>query len=255
MAPAIAGSPRVQAHRDYVIKALLHGLTGPVGGRSFVQVMIPMGQQNDQWIADVGSYVRNAFGNTGSFVSSADVARVRAASGTRESMWTVEEIDRTLPVDLQPQPDWIVTASHNTESAGSGLTLRGWTSGAPQQAGMWFQLELPEAVSITEVQFDAAGGGPLGSVGRGRGGRGRGGAAPADGPPPTPGFPRAYQVQVSTNGQTWSEPVAEGSGSPLTIAAFEPVNAKFVRITQTGTGEAPPWVVQNLRVFRAAQQR
>src|SRR5690606_5341318 len=30
MAPALAGSPRVQAHRDYVIKTLLHGLTGPI---------------------------------------------------------------------------------------------------------------------------------------------------------------------------------------------------------------------------------
>ena len=33
LAPSIAGSPRVQAHRDYVIKTLLHGLTGPIAGR------------------------------------------------------------------------------------------------------------------------------------------------------------------------------------------------------------------------------
>ena len=29
MAPSLAGSPRVQGHRDYVIKTLLHGWTGP----------------------------------------------------------------------------------------------------------------------------------------------------------------------------------------------------------------------------------
>jgi mono/diheme cytochrome c family protein len=257
MAPAVAGSPRVQAHRDYVIKTLLHGLTGPVAGRTYAQVMIPMGQQTDQWVADIGSYVRNAFGNTGTFISAADVARVRALSSSRASMWTVEEIERTLPVDLQPQPDWKVTASHNPASAASGLTLRGWTSGVPQQAGMWFQVELSEPVAITEVQFDAAGGGPLGSVGRG-GGRGRGGAATAapPGPPPTPGYARQFQVQVSTDGTTWSDPVARGDGSALTIASFAPVRAKFVRITQTATAaNAPAWVIQNLRVFRAPQGR
>jgi len=250
MAPPLAGSPRVQGHRDFVIKTLLHGLTGPIAGRTYVQVMIPMGQQSDEWVADVGSFIRNAFGNTGTFISPEDVARVRAAVGERTSMWTVEEIERTMPVDMQAAPDWIVTASHNSDAARSGLTLRGWTSGEPQQPGMWFQVELPSAVRLTEVQFDAAGGGPLGSVGRG-GGRGGRGAAPPAGPPPTPGFPRGYDVAVSLDGTNWTT-VASGEGAPLTIASFAPVEAKFVRITQTADApDAPAWVVQNLRLFRA----
>ena len=32
LAPSLAGSPRVNAHRDYVIKVLLKGLTGPLRG-------------------------------------------------------------------------------------------------------------------------------------------------------------------------------------------------------------------------------
>src|SRR5690606_18490129 len=98
MAPALAGSPRVQGHRDYVIKTLLHGLSWPVGDRTYAQVMISIGQQTYAWIADVGSYVRNAFGNSATFISPEDVARVREASGTRSSMWTVDEIATTLPV-------------------------------------------------------------------------------------------------------------------------------------------------------------
>ncbi len=252
MAPALAGSPRVQAHRDYVIKTLLHGLSGPVGGRTFVQVMIPMGQQTDAWIADVGSYIRNAFGNSGTFITPADVARVRAATRNRTTTWTVADIDRTLPVDLQAQPGWVVTASHNAATAASGLTLRGWTSGTPQQPGMWFQVELPQAVELTEVQFDAAGGGPLGSAGRGGGRGARAGGPPAPpAPVVTPGYARQYQVQVSTDGRTWSAPLVSGAGTPLTVAAFAPVRAKFVRITQTGTdANAPAWVIQNLRLFR-----
>ncbi len=74
MGPALAGSPRVQGHRDYVIKTLLHGMTGPLAGQTYSQVMVPMGAQNDQWIANISSYIRNEFGNSASFVAPADVA-------------------------------------------------------------------------------------------------------------------------------------------------------------------------------------
>src|SRR5262249_52638441 len=100
MAPPLAGSPRVQGHRDYVIKALLHGLTGPVDGKTYTQVMIPMGAQKDDWIAAVGSYVRNSFGNSGSVIVPADVARVRASTSTRSAFWTAAEIESSLAVPL-----------------------------------------------------------------------------------------------------------------------------------------------------------
>jgi mono/diheme cytochrome c family protein/glucose/arabinose dehydrogenase len=264
MAPPLAGSPRVQGHRDYVIKTLLHGLTGPVAGRTYAQVMIPMGQQNDEWVASIGSYIRNSFGNSGSFISAADVARVRAANTARRTMWSAAEIEAALPVALQPQPTWRATASHNSETAANGLTLAGWTSGVPQAPGMWFQIELPEPVMVAEVQFDAAGGGRLGGANRGGGGaRGRAGApgvgagpTPVPAPVPAVGFPRQFQVQVSLDGKSWGTPVATGQGRPLTIAAFRPVRARFVRITQMGTGgEVPNWVIQNLRIYQAPATR
>ena len=42
MAPPLAGSPRVQGHRDYIIKVLLKGLTGPIEGKTYRDVMVPM---------------------------------------------------------------------------------------------------------------------------------------------------------------------------------------------------------------------
>lgn len=175
LAPSLAGSPRVQGHRDYVIKTLLHGLSGPVAGKTYPQVMIPMGAQNDQWIADIGSYIRNAFGNTGTFISPSDVAGVRADSKGRSTPWTAAEIARAMPVLIQSHTGWKASASHNAAAAAQGLTLAGWTSLEPQRPGMWFQVELAEALIVTEVQFDAAGGGRLGGGGgnRGRGARGR----------------------------------------------------------------------------------
>ena len=69
MAPRLAGSPRVNGHRDYVINAVLHGLAGPVDDRNYTDVMVPMGTNPDDWVAAVASYVRSSFGNTAGLVS------------------------------------------------------------------------------------------------------------------------------------------------------------------------------------------
>jgi len=65
------------------------------------------------------------------------------------------------------------------------------------------------------------------------------------------GFPRGYKVQVSMDGTTWSQPVAEGQGAGArTVIAFKPVRAKFVRVTQTASEEnAPAWSMSNLRLY------
>jgi hypothetical protein len=114
----------VQGHRDFVIKTILHGLTGENNGRSYSEVMIPM-KQDDNWIASVGSYVRNSFGNSASFIMPSDVARVRAMTATRKTQWTVAEINATLPVVLETQSAWTLSASHNSASATRGVDHTG----------------------------------------------------------------------------------------------------------------------------------
>jgi len=269
MAPPLAGSPRVQGHRDYVIKTLLQGLTGPVNGTTYTQVMVPMGVNNDAWIAAVGSYIRNSFGNGASFITPADVARVRLATAARKPMWTVPEIDASLPVPIPPQPAWRVSASHNSAMAGGALTLAGWTTAAPQAANMWWQVELPAPVTLSEVQFDSPAGGrgfgvgSLGGGGRGGtvnsvepaagGGGGRGNAATL--PPGL--YPRAYRVQTSLDGKTWGRPVAEGTGAPgQTSITFRPVQARFVRISLGPPTEADPpvWSLLNVRLLAPVKQ-
>ncbi len=183
MGPSLAGSPRVQGHRDYVIKVLLHGLTGPLDDKTFTNVMVPMGAQKDDWVAAIASYVRNDFGNTGSFVTPEDVARVRAASVNRKTPWTAPEIATALPVLLPIEQTWKASASHNTAAADRALTIIGWTSAEPQVPGMWVQVELPQAMRISEVQFNAPGGG--------RGGGARGGGAPPAAGAPAAGAPPA----------------------------------------------------------------
>jgi mono/diheme cytochrome c family protein/glucose/arabinose dehydrogenase len=252
MAPSLAGSPRVLGHRDHVIKVLLHGMTGPLNGVSYTDVMIPMGQQNDEWIASVGSYIRNSFGNRASYISPADVARVRAGTSGRTAMWTAAEIEASLPRQVIYDSSWKFAASHNPAIAYYAVTTQSWTSGIRQAPGMWLQVELPQAVMLTELQFES---GQVAVVEQPivpgeppRSGGGRGAAAPAG-----VGYPRGYQVQVSTDGTTWSAPVATGAatGASTTIS-FAPVRAKFVKITQTASAaDAPPLAIQRLKLYEA----
>ncbi|MEO7275313.1 MAG: c-type cytochrome [Vicinamibacterales bacterium] len=254
-APPLAGAPRVQGHRDYVIRALLHGLTGPVDGQTYSEVMIPMGSNDDTWIAAVATYVRNSFGNQAGAVTAADVARVRAASGNRRAMWTVPEAEGLLPV-LVPSDTatWKTTASHNSQMTALGLGYVSWSSTAPQQPGMWYQVELPAPILVAEIQFESTPGGrvnaPTGAFAAGGGGRG-GRGAPAPPPPPGSGAPRGYEIRVSVDGVSWSAPLAQGQGALSNAIAVRPVQAKFVRITQTGTDPNYPWSIQRLRLYRA----
>ena len=251
LAPSLAGSTRVNGHRDYVIKTVLHGLSGPLDGKAYPQVMVAMGSNKDQWVADVASYVRNSFGNTGTLATTDDVARVRSSTGDRKAPWTLAELEASLPRPLVPDASWKVTASHDVRpapqanaeggynflgNAAGALSFLGWTTGVPQQAGMWFQIELPAPQVLTEIQFSSS------TVGGGRAGA-----------PQLWTYPRGYQVQVSADGSNWSAPVAESQGNPgTTVITFAPVSAKFVRITQTASAnEAPAWSMRLLRLYRA----
>jgi mono/diheme cytochrome c family protein len=256
-APSLEGVGRINGHRDHIIKVLLHGLTGPVDGKSYTEVMIPMGSNTDQWIADVASYVRTNFSNNSPAVTPADVARVRAANANRRTSWTLAELSTTVPVLMEPATTWKVAASHNPQIAprAFGLTVtgvpgggnQGWNSGAPQTAGMYLQVELPAITQIAEVQIDT----PAPQAGRGGGRGGRGAAAAPPAPPPPAGFARGFQVQVSTDGTRWTT-VATGQGSAATsVVPFNPVRAKFVRVNQTATTpDAPAWSVQRVRLYQ-----
>ena len=190
MAPPLSGSPRVQGDRDYIIKAVMFGLTGPIDTRNFSEVMVPMGSNKDEWIADVASYVRSNLGNTATPVTPGDVARVRQETVSRKTSWTVPELLASLPVQIPTESTWKATASHNSTTAADGLNFVAWSSGTPQGPGMWYQVELPVATTVSEVRFGSTAGGTATAPTGAYGGRGRAagaaptGAAPAPAPAP-----------------------------------------------------------------------
>ena len=78
--PPLAKSDFLMADTGRVIETVLNGLTGPleVNGQRYNGTMPPMGHLMDEDIADVLTYIRSSWGNTGSPVTTADVATVRA---------------------------------------------------------------------------------------------------------------------------------------------------------------------------------
>jgi glucose/arabinose dehydrogenase/mono/diheme cytochrome c family protein len=232
LAPSLVGSRTIVGHRDASIYVLLHGLTGDIDGKKYEGIMIPMGANDDRWIASVLSYVRNSFGNRAGFIQPAEVARARSATAQRTLPWTIADLRAATP-KLLDRKGWKVSASHNSANAGKAIdtdsTSRFDTS-ASQAPGMWFLVELPKETTVTGLELDAA--------------------------KSTNDYPRGYQVELSSDGQTWSKPVATGRGNgPLTEIAFPATKARFIRITQTGAVQGLFWSIHNLQVYESASTK
>jgi len=93
-APILSGNADVNADPDKLIAILLNGLTGPVHGQIYTDVIMPaQGVNTDNYIASVLSYVRTELGNKAKTVKEDEVTRVRKAIGGRTKMWTMGELD------------------------------------------------------------------------------------------------------------------------------------------------------------------
>ncbi|MGY4384069.1 mono/diheme cytochrome c family protein/glucose/arabinose dehydrogenase [Pedobacter sp. UYP24] len=92
-APVLAGAKDLNGDPEKLIRILLHGLSGPIDGKNYADVMPALGFNTDEYIASVLSYIRNDMGNKASVVKPADVKKVRALVGERNKPWTIKELD------------------------------------------------------------------------------------------------------------------------------------------------------------------
>jgi mono/diheme cytochrome c family protein len=78
--PPLAGSDYLAADTARAIRAVLHGLQGPVvvNDVEYNSVMPPMTQLSDSEVADALTYAMNSWGNRLGSVSTAQVAAIRA---------------------------------------------------------------------------------------------------------------------------------------------------------------------------------
>lgn len=136
----------------------------------------------------------------------------------------------TLPiasVEASTQPDWV-------DRLADGNRRTAWISDGPQRGG--------EALTITLADHHQVSGVVL-----------------AHGPF-TPGFPRQLTIEVAEEPGAW-RPVWQGPTGARTVAAalddprdvrlyieFPPLEAKYVRLTQTGVSAVDEWAVAELGV-------
>jgi uncharacterized protein len=93
--PPLDGSSRLVGNPDLPIRAVLHGLQGPVeaGGATFNNIMAPLAELNDRDVADVLTYVRQSWSNDAPAVSAGEVAKTRAKHADRKTPWTIKELE------------------------------------------------------------------------------------------------------------------------------------------------------------------
>jgi mono/diheme cytochrome c family protein len=96
--PPLAASEWITGGTERSIRVVINGLIGPVTAAGMT-VNNPAGMPaqgavlNDQDIANVLTYVRNSFGNTGPMVTKEMVAKVRTDIGTRTAQWTAADLE------------------------------------------------------------------------------------------------------------------------------------------------------------------
>ena len=228
VAPSLVNSPRVTGHKERLTRILLHGLMGKIDDKTYTAgLMLPMGANTDKWIGDVATYIRNSWGNKADLIEASDVARIRDESKNRVGPWTLRELTYFDPPPLEDRGLWKLTSSHNANKVGGcidGNDGSRWDTGTVQKPGMWFGIELPEPIKLMSLRLDSR-------------------RSSMD-------YPRGFRVNVSTDGESWSEPVAEGIGDePITeieVDAPEPI--QFIRITQTGASPNKYWSIHELGI-------
>ncbi|WP_020208441.1 PVC-type heme-binding CxxCH protein [Gilvimarinus chinensis] len=100
--PPLAGTEWVTGNPARLIDIALNGLTGPidVNGRHYPG-HVPMtqfkGLLNDQEMAAVLTYVRNAFGNSASAITPEQVEKVRAETADKTGFWLAPELNQKYP--------------------------------------------------------------------------------------------------------------------------------------------------------------
>jgi mono/diheme cytochrome c family protein len=78
-----------QNAKEVLVKILLNGLVGPIDGKEY-GIMLPMADNDNDWIANVAAYVRSMNGAT-TFHRN-DVRDIRTANKHKKGYWTLKEL-------------------------------------------------------------------------------------------------------------------------------------------------------------------
>jgi len=157
--------------------------------------------------------------------------RITQTGSTTGNWWSIDEFNVYGPMLQLSRTGWIASAS-STENGGlpanvldGSLTTR-WSTGANQTNGQWFQIDMGSNQSVSQIVLAA--------------------------PNSNNDYPVGYQVNVSTDGISWGNPVAAGTGIqgvPSMAISFSAQTARYIRITQTGSTTGNWWSIDDFNVY------
>ncbi|HEX5552102.1 MAG TPA: c-type cytochrome, partial [Chitinophagaceae bacterium] len=98
-APPFVNSKEVGGNQDHLIRILLNGLSGPIHGKTYSDVMPPLGAANsDEWVASILSYIRYEFAQKKkgfiAVVKPQEVKKIRELVKGRNHPWTLKEFEK-----------------------------------------------------------------------------------------------------------------------------------------------------------------
>lgn len=93
LAPPLVGSPRLKGDPGMAVRILLHGLTGPVNGKTYNGPMASQAAYSDEELADVLSYIREHLNGSGT-IWRGNIRRLRETYKDRKTYWTLDELKR-----------------------------------------------------------------------------------------------------------------------------------------------------------------
>lgn len=252
LAPALAGSARMQAHPEYAVRVVLHGMEGAIDGKTYAgNMMASMKEQSDEWVSDVISYIRNGLSNDASLITPQQVATIRAKTAGQKGIYQFDKLTKMVPREIPVKEGCVVTASHTAStriggnvSPMSAFTYEGWTTGLKQAKGMWYQIEFPKEIAVAEVHFNAPQMAQRGWTSNAK--------RPTERPPSVQTYPRTYAVETSLDGKTWQEVIASQKGAAgENIVSLNAPKAKYLRLKLNEGLETDdiPWSMRQLKVF------
>ena len=155
-------------------------------------------------------------------------AQVRAGDRwTGYTLPTGASLTRPTTEVALPRTGWTVSASASSPDDPPGNAVDGdpatrWSTGHGMAPGDWYQVDLGAPGTVDEVVLDTSG-------------------SPGD-------FVRQYQVEVSTDGVTWTVPIATGPGATVTRIPFPAVTGRYLRIVNQGSSGSW-WSIHELTLY------
>jgi len=231
VAPSFHSNPRVIGNTASLINLVTHGLQGEIDGITYTGGMMPSISSNgSEYVANVLTYIRNEFGNTGSIITSEDVTAVINMNYAPATMWTQTELDKKFAKELTDKPQWKVSTNFdihpklNLEKLTDNKFERPFfSSKGNRDKGQSITIELPKVAIISEVVIDST--------------------------LLTAFYSRHYTIEFSEDGINWKTVIVNRTAGELNREQTLGRKGKFIRITNQVTAKRKPWRIHEISLF------